>query len=104
MPDSHYPSVDIQFIKDQIIATGKLEPDGIIQFGQTTTFVVAGKQAIYKRSILIRNIGDDQICYEHATGLAIKFAFIGILMDWFEANRNWKEGGYIVVPQRISSQ
>ena len=53
MPDSHYPSIDIGFIEEHINASGKLSHDGIVKFGSTTTFVVEGQQAVYKRSILI---------------------------------------------------
>lgn len=49
MPDSYYPSIDIEFIEEHIIASGKLVKDGIVKIGSTTTYVVDGPQAIYKR-------------------------------------------------------
>lgn len=96
MPDSHYPSVDIAFIIEHVSASGKLVADGVVKIGNTTTFVVAGPQAIYKRSILIRELTPGQVCFEQATGLAFKFLFMGALLEWLEKNRNWKEGAYIV--------
>lgn len=96
MPDNHYPSTDIDFIQQHIVASGKLVADGIIKFGSTTTYVVAGPQAVYKRSILVRELEVGQVCFEQATGLAIRFSFIGALLEWMEVNRNWKEGAYIV--------
>lgn len=96
MPDDHYPSVDIDFILEHVKSSRKLEHDGIVNFGATTTLVIAGPQAIYKRSILVRELSPGQVCLEQATGLAIKFSFLGPLMAWLEVNRDWKEGAYIV--------
>lgn len=103
MPDSYYPSIDIDFIKERIIASGKLVKDGIFKFGTTTTFVVDGPQAIYKRSTLVRELEPGQVCLEQATGLAFKFSFMGALIEWLEKNRDWKEGAFIVPKeQKIS--
>lgn len=96
MPDSHYPSTDIEFIQEHIIASGKLVKDGIVKFGSTTTFVISGPQAVYKRSILVRELKPGQVSFEQTTGLAIRFSFIGALLKWLEINRNWKEGAYII--------
>ncbi len=95
MPDSHYPSIDISFIEKYIIASHKLESDGIVKIGSTTTYVVKGHQAIYKRSTLIRELVPGQVCLEQATALALKFSFLGHLIEWLVSNRNWKEGSYI---------
>jgi hypothetical protein len=96
MPDSYYPSVDIEFIEKYIKASGKLTHGGIVKIGSTTTYVIAGPQAIYKRSILVRELELGQVCLEQATALALRFSFLGHLMEWLEVNRNWKEGAYIV--------
>lgn len=96
MPDPYYPTTDIKFIIENVIASGKLVPDGIIKFGFTTTFVVRGPQAVYRRSTLIREIEPGQICYEQATALASKFLFMRALLEWMVINRNWKEGAYIL--------
>lgn len=96
MSDSHYPSVDIAFIEAHVTASGKLVEDGIVKVGSTTTFVVSGPQAIYKRSTLIRELVPGQVCLEQATALALKFSFMGPLLDWLTTNRNWKEGAYIL--------
>lgn len=87
---------------DHVKSSGKLVDDGIVNFGATTTLVIAGPQAIYKRSTLVRELTPGQICLEQATGLAIKLSFLGQLMAWLEANRDWKEGAYIV-PQNQNS-
>lgn len=96
MPDIYYPSVDLEFIVEHVKASRKLAKDGIVRFGSTTTFIVEGPQAIYKRSTLVRELEPGQVCFEQATGLALKFSFLGQLLEWLEANRNWKEGAYIV--------
>ncbi len=95
MPDSYYPSIDISFIEQHIKESKKLEKGGIIKIGATTTFVVKGKKAIYKRSTLIRELTKGQVCLEQATALALKFSFLGQLIDWLIKERNWKEGAYI---------
>jgi hypothetical protein len=99
MPDPHYPKVDIEFIIAHVKASGKLVDNGMVKFGTTTTFVISGPQAVYKRSILIRELEPGQICLEQATTVALKFSFLGQLIEWLVANRNWKEGAYIV-PQK----
>ena len=96
MPDLFYPSVDIDFIIDHVKASGKLADDGIVNFGSTTTLVVGGSQAIYKRSILIRELEPGQICLEQATAVALRFSFLGQLLEWLVTKRNWKEGAFIV--------
>lgn len=96
MPDPCYPSIDMDFIKENIIASGKLVPDGIVKVGATTTFILEGSQAIYKRSILVRELAENQVCLEQATSLAWRFSFLGKLISWLENNRNWKEGAYLI--------
>lgn len=96
MPDQHYPTVDIDFIISHINTSGKLAHGGIVKFGSTTTLVVDGPQAIYKRSILIRELEPGQICLEQATAVSLRFLFLGQLLEWLVTKRNWKEGAYIV--------
>jgi hypothetical protein len=49
MPDTYYPSVDLEFIIDHVKASGKLAHGGIAKFGSTTTFIIDGPQAIYEQ-------------------------------------------------------
>lgn len=101
MPDPFYPSVDFGFIEEHLKATGKFE--GYFSVGNTTTFILTGNQAIFKRTIYIRQLQPGQVCYEQASGLAARFGFIGSLMKWLEENRHWKEGAYIVPTQKKES-
>lgn len=103
MPDTHYPTVDIDFIIEHVKASGKLAKGGVVKFGSTTTLVIDGSQAIYKRSILIREIETGQICLEQATAVALRFLFLGQLLEWLVTNRNWKEGAYIVSKNQESA-
>lgn len=96
MPDSYYPSVDFSFIEQHLQNTKKFT--GYITVGQTKVFVLTGSQAIHKRTIRIRELNPGQVCYEQATGLAARFGFMGALLEWYELNRNWKEGAYIEPP------
>lgn len=101
MADHFYPSVDIDFIEGHVKAGGKLANDGIVKFGATTTFVLNGQQAIYKRSILIRELAPGQVCLEQATAIALRFGFLGALLEWLEKNRRWKEGAYVQKTESI---
>jgi len=101
MNDSFYPTIDIAFIEQRILHSGKVIADSKVHVGSTTTFILTGSQAIHKRHIFIREIAPGQISYEQATGLAIRLSFIGSLITWMETNRHWKEGAYIV-PQDLS--
>lgn len=96
MPDQHYPTVDIDFIIKHVQASGKLAKSGIVKFGSTTTLVIDGQQAIYKRSILIRELEVGQISLEQATAVSLRFLFLGQLLEWLVTHRNWKEGAYII--------
>ncbi len=95
MPDPFYPFVDLSFIEENAKASGKLAPDGIFKVGSMTTFVVGGTQAIFKRTIFIREPQPGQVCLEQATALALRFNFMGPLLEWLTINKNWKEGAYI---------
>lgn len=95
MADNFYPFVDIEFIKLKMLASGKLAKDGTLQVGSTITFIIDGPQAIWKRTIMVRELRPGQICYEQATGLASRFMFMGALLEWLQENRSWKEGAYI---------
>lgn len=95
MSDPHYPLVDIEFMKHQVLASGKLAKGGIVKIRETTIFILAGQQAINKRIIMVRELGVGEIGLEQATGVAFRFTFLNPLFEWLEINKNWKEGGYI---------
>jgi hypothetical protein len=101
MPDPFYPSVDFNYIEQQLKNTGKFE--GYFSIGQTKTFVIKGNQAIHKRTIRIRELIAGQVCYEQTTGLAARFGFMGALLEWLEKNRDWKEGAYAVPKSQQAS-
>lgn len=94
MPDPFYPSIDFEFISKHLQESGKFEAS--IKVGSTTTFVLKGPQAIFKRTIYIRELEPGQVCYEQASGLAARFGFLTPLAQWYETNKNWKDGGFIV--------
>ncbi|MFN7675344.1 hypothetical protein [Flavobacterium sp.] len=50
---------------------------------------------------MIREFEDDkydepQVNFMQATGTAIVWGFMRELLDWYEENRDWKEGGHFV--------
>lgn len=103
MADKYYPSVDIEFLEKHIIAGNLLAEDGIHWSCVSTCYIKKGNQAIHKRKVNIRHLEAGQVSLEQATALALRFSFIGILMDWLEVNRSWKEGAYIVAPEEKST-
>ena len=95
MADSFYPSIDISALESFIINTDKIEHNSKIKVGDTTVFVEKGQQAIHKRIIVMRELQQDEICFEIATAIALRLKFLGNLLRWYEENRNWKDGAYI---------
>lgn len=96
--DSHYPTVDIKFMEDSIERSAKILANSKKRVGKTTMYVMDGVSAISKRMILLRPIQDNEVHYEQAIGIAIKLNFLVELMDWFEVNKHWKDGAYVVAP------
>jgi len=94
MPDPFYPSIDLTFIESLIINSNKTIPDSKIKVGDTTAFVLDGNQAMHKRLILIRELTKNEVTFERATSLAIQLGFMRELLNWLEANKKWKDGGY----------
>lgn len=88
-----HPTVDISFLDEKIKAHANLAGSFVV--GATHNYVKEGDKPMYKRLISIRNLGDEQAGLDQATGIALNLGFLGELMEWLEANRNWKEGGYI---------
>ena len=94
MIDQHYPTVDKSFIKEQIEKSHKVK--GIIEIGDTTAYVLDGNKPIISRTYYLRELTKGEVDYYIATGLAIKLGFMSALLSWFETNKNWKDGAYIV--------
>jgi hypothetical protein len=88
------PTVGIDFIEEQILKSGIVNPDSKVKIGDTTTFVVDGKQALHRRLVLLREIIPGEISYDQAVGMAYKFEFLGNLLHWLYVNKGYKEGGY----------
>lgn len=94
MSEFRYPTVDIEFIEEQIIATGRLEKNGIEKFLNYHQYTIAGNQVLYKRRVTARFDEHGQVKMEPAIGMALRFRFLMAITDWLEKNRNWKDGGY----------
>lgn len=97
MPEqsSAYPSIDKLALLSLALSTGRFEDPIVI--GRSTAIVAKGKQPIFKRTTILREIEPGQITFEQATGLAIKHGFMSALLTWFEQNKQWKDGGYFVI-------
>lgn len=96
MHDPHYPTVDKDFLINQVNLSGKINPPtgGMIEIGSTIAFTKEGHSASYRRTTVIRVMDENQVCFEAATTLAQSFNFLRELIHWFEKNRGWKDGAY----------
>lgn len=95
MSDPFYPSVDLDFIENEIINSDKVVSNSKIKVGKTTVFVLNGEnKAMHKRIIVLRELELNEITFEIATAIAIKLNFMGSLLKWLEANKKWKDGAY----------
>lgn len=92
---SDYPKVAKQFLVDSLKKNQKVIPSSFSTNNNTTVFICDGPQPLYKRSFIITSNSDDEVNFMQATGLAIRFGFMGELLSWFEVMKDWKEGGYI---------
>ncbi|MGV9004723.1 hypothetical protein [Flavobacterium sp.] len=91
--NEHLPSVDIDFIIENISNSSKVIKNSKLAIGSTTTFMLEANKAFHKRIINIRSL-NGQVNFMQATALAINHGFMGALLDWYRDNRDWNEGGY----------
>ncbi|RXG31809.1 hypothetical protein [Leeuwenhoekiella marinoflava] len=94
MSSEYHPKVDVDFIVEKIISSGKVDVDSKLTSGNSISFVLKGNKAFHKRFVLIRHI-DQKLSFETAMAQAIKFKFITGLLEWCEKHKDWKEGEYI---------
>lgn len=95
MPDPHYPTIDSSFIEEMLCNSGKIIPESRVQVGDTITYVTTQtKKPIYQRLVVISMVVPGEASFIQCTGLALNYKFLGQLLQWLEANRNWKDGGY----------
>ncbi|RZJ99473.1 MAG: hypothetical protein EOO43_26270 [Flavobacterium sp.] len=94
MPNN-YPRVDISFIENEILISGKIVPNSKIKVGNSLAFILEGTGAIHRRFITIRPDINGEISFELATKLAINMKFMKSLLGWLENEKSWKEGEYI---------
>lgn len=96
-----HPTVDISFIDAQIKAKQELELNGYFKVGRSHAYIITGHKPLHKRRIVVREFEDNkynepQVNFMQATGTAIVWGFMRELLDWYEENRDWKEGGHFV--------
>lgn len=107
MPDNHHPSVDLDFIIDNLMSCHKVIPESKANVGPNmTTFVLQGNKPMHKRHIIITH-KNNEVNFNQASSLALNYQFLGSLLKWLEINKNWKEGGYIEpkeVPEDIETE
>lgn len=95
MADPFYPTVDLAFIENEIVNSGKILNKSKIKVGNTTVFVMNNEhKAMYKRIVVVRELELGQVTFEMATSLAIRLNFMGNLLKWLEENKAWKDGAY----------
>lgn len=93
MTDNHYPTVDYDFLKNMLDNCAEVQAS--VTVGSTTAYLFKGERSISKRTITLRKPIDGQVDYLFATGIAHRGKCMGVLLNWFVTERNWKDGGYI---------
>ncbi|MCT4138477.1 hypothetical protein HZP64_14550 [Elizabethkingia anophelis] len=97
MSDNFLPKTDIYFILEKLKASTKVITDSIEKVGDYTySFVIEGDKPLYKRQGIINFNSDEEVNFDQATAMAIKYGFMGELLKWYESEKSWKEGAYIV--------
>lgn len=94
MPKSDYPSVSEDFLLDKIRKSSKIESSTEKKIGSSYSFLMTGTKPIYKRQVTIRSI-DGQFNFIQATSKAILLGFMSELLEYFEKEKGYKDGGYI---------
>lgn len=96
MSDTHYPTIDADFLRGLISSHPRVIPGSEIRVNNSVAYVMVGNKPINKRIILTREISPNQLGFISSTAVAIRLGFIGELLTWLVENRNWKDGAYIV--------
>lgn len=99
MEESWYPTIEIETMNQFVIATGKLEKSGLEITEDTVIYYLAGPQVKHKRTMKIRIEKPGQFSFIQAMAIAIRLKFVPKMVDWYEINRNWKDGAYIYRPK-----
>lgn len=94
MLNNNYPSVDEDFLLDRIRNSPKIDSASEKKVGNSYSFLMVGDKPIYKRQVTIRSI-DGEFNFIQATSKAILLGFMSDLLEYFEKEKNYKDGGYI---------
>ena len=94
MSNSEYPTVSEEFLLDKIRHSPKIDSSTEKKVGTSYSFLLVGDKPIYKRQVTIRSI-DGEFNFIQATSKAILLGFMAELLDYFENEKGYKDGGYI---------
>ncbi|MXN90167.1 hypothetical protein GR160_02925 [Flavobacterium sp. Sd200] len=95
MLDTYLPTVDLNFITENLTKCNKIIEDSRFDVGPNmTTFVLKGTKPMHKRHVIITH-EDGVVNYNQASAHAINYQFMGALLDWLLVNKGWKEGAYV---------
>lgn len=100
MEESQYPTIEIETMNQLVIATGKLDKNGLEITEDTVIYYLAGPQVIHKRTMRIRLEKPGQFTFIQAMAIAIRLKFTPKMVDWYRINRNWKDGAPIYRPTK----
>jgi len=95
MSKNDYPSVDEAFLLDKIRKSSKIDSSTEKKIGSSYSFLMIGDKPIYKRQVTIRSV-DGEFNFIQATSKAMLLGFMSELLEYFEKEKNYKDGAYIV--------
>lgn len=93
MSKSDYPTVSEEFLLDKIRNSSKIDSSTEKKVGTSYSFLMIGDKPIYKRQVTIRSI-DGEFNFIQATSKAILLGFMSELLEYFENEKGYKDGGY----------
>ncbi|MEZ4809235.1 MAG: hypothetical protein R2819_02640 [Allomuricauda sp.] len=95
MSENGYPTVSEDFLLDKIRNSPKIDASTEKKVGTSYSFLMVGDKPIYKRQVTIRSI-DGEFNFMQATSKAILLGFMSELLEYFEKEKKYKDGAYIV--------
>lgn len=92
--DEYYPTTDAAFLNYLCATSPKLE--SVEHVGDTFIYVLKGEGPEFKRTLYVRTTKIGVLDYYASFYIAFRLRRMNELTDWWEQNRNWKDGAYFV--------
>jgi hypothetical protein len=92
MNDEFLPSVSTQFLIDSARTSELIHH--YEKIGDSHIFIKKGTSPLHKRFSVLVDLEAAETPHDYAIAFALKFGFLPDLMNWWEQNKGYTEGGY----------